>query len=135
MSQPNKGTDGRNFAWVDKWVRMTGERAKIDAKANNTYIIYKTENGWVKEYPGIKIVPFEMEENSGDEAADMWPNDGICREAYKQGIEQGMQIYKFWMQKVPIAEISKKLDISVEEIESAVRSAGGTDPYSEQAEE
>lgn len=53
----------RKFYWIDKWVKMTGERAKIDAKANNTYIIYNTENGWVKEYPDGSIVPFEKENN------------------------------------------------------------------------
>lgn len=53
----------RKFDWIDKWVKMTGERAKIDAKANNTYIIYNTENGWVKEYPDGSIVPFEKEHN------------------------------------------------------------------------
>ena len=49
----------RKFSWIDKWVKMTCERAKIDAKANNTYIIYNTESGWVKKYPNGSIVPFE----------------------------------------------------------------------------
>jgi len=44
----------RKFAWIDKWIGMTGERAKIDAKANGTYIVYDTENGPVKEYPDGK---------------------------------------------------------------------------------
>jgi len=52
----------RKFSWIDKWVKMTGERAKVDAKANNTYIIYNTENGWVKEYPGGKIIPLDKED-------------------------------------------------------------------------
>ena len=42
----NEESRGRKFEWIDKWVKMTGERAKIDAKANNTHIIYSTEKGW-----------------------------------------------------------------------------------------
>lgn len=44
---------------VEKWVKMTRERARIDAKVNNKYIIYDTDNGWVKEYPNGDIVPFD----------------------------------------------------------------------------
>lgn len=34
-----------------KLVRLTGDRAKLDAKANGTYIVYKTSEGkFVKEY-------------------------------------------------------------------------------------
>lgn len=54
----------RKFAWVDKWAKMTGERAKIDAKANNTYIIYDLEGKLVKEYPDGKIV--ELNTSNGD---------------------------------------------------------------------
>ena len=36
---------------------MTRERAMIDAKVNDTFIVYKTDNGeLVKEYPSGKIV-------------------------------------------------------------------------------
>jgi hypothetical protein len=35
---------------------MTGERTKIDAKIHNTYIVYKNEQGIVKEYPNGDIV-------------------------------------------------------------------------------
>ncbi|SDJ14175.1 hypothetical protein MUO14_13150 [Halobacillus shinanisalinarum] len=56
-------SQGRKFAWVDKWVKMTGDRAKIDAKANNTYIVYETENGLVKEYPDGTIVNFDKKPN------------------------------------------------------------------------
>lgn len=59
----NEKSRERKFEWIDKWVRMTGERAKIDAKANNTYIIYNTKNGWVREYPDGTIVPHEQELN------------------------------------------------------------------------
>ena len=34
---------------------MTGERARIDAKIHNTYIVYKNEKGIVKEYPNGKV--------------------------------------------------------------------------------
>lgn len=40
---------------------MTGERAKIDAKANNTYIIYNTEEGLVREYPDGIIISLDHE--------------------------------------------------------------------------
>lgn len=61
MADQSGKSGGRKFEWVDKWVRMTGERAKIDAKANNTYIIYNTENGCVREYPDGTIVPHVRE--------------------------------------------------------------------------
>lgn len=54
MSEQNSG---RKFGWIDKWVKMTGERALIDAKANNTYIVYKKDGVWVKHYPNGEIVP------------------------------------------------------------------------------
>ncbi|WP_310551581.1 hypothetical protein [Paenibacillus glufosinatiresistens] len=39
-----------------KWIRLTGDRAKLDAKANGTYIVYKTAEGHiVKEYSTGKI--------------------------------------------------------------------------------
>ncbi|AWB47003.1 hypothetical protein DCC85_16040 [Paenibacillus sp. CAA11] len=39
-----------------KLIRLTGERAKLDAKANGTYIVYKTNEGQiVKEYSTGKI--------------------------------------------------------------------------------
>lgn len=41
----------RKFAWADKWIKMTGERARIDAKVNNTYIVYKKNGVLVKEFP------------------------------------------------------------------------------------
>ncbi|ETT65460.1 hypothetical protein C173_20581 [Paenibacillus sp. FSL R7-277] len=34
-----------------KLIRLTGDRAKLDAKANGTYIVYKTNEGQiVREY-------------------------------------------------------------------------------------
>ncbi|QTC41318.1 hypothetical protein I7V34_19970 [Bacillus sp. V3] len=57
MSDNKIDSKQRKFEWIEKWVKMTGVRAKIDAKANNTHIIYKTENGWVREYPDGTVVP------------------------------------------------------------------------------
>ncbi|TCP25581.1 hypothetical protein EV207_12111 [Scopulibacillus darangshiensis] len=59
MLENHKESQKRKFAWADKWVKMTGERAKIDAKANNTYIVYETKKGLVKEYPDGKIVKID----------------------------------------------------------------------------
>lgn len=43
---------------LHKLIKLTGDRAKLDAKANDTYIVYKTGNGQiVKEYVDGKIVP------------------------------------------------------------------------------
>lgn len=40
-----------------KFIKLTGDRAKLDAKANGTYIIYKTTDGdFVKEYSTGEIV-------------------------------------------------------------------------------
>ncbi|KXH87544.1 hypothetical protein [Sporosarcina sp. HYO08] len=47
----------RKFGWVDKWAKMTGERAMIDAKANNTYIVYEKNGKLVKEFPNGDVVP------------------------------------------------------------------------------
>ncbi|AIQ45746.1 hypothetical protein R70723_07510 [Paenibacillus sp. FSL R7-0273] len=39
-----------------KLIRLTGDRAKLDAKANGTYIVYKTNEGqFVREYSTGKI--------------------------------------------------------------------------------
>ncbi len=39
-----------------KLIRLTGDRAKLDAKANGTYIVYKTPEGQiVREYSTGKI--------------------------------------------------------------------------------
>lgn len=54
----------RKFAWMDKWVKLTGDRARIDAKANGTYIVYEKDGQLVKEYPDGKIVP--LNKDGGD---------------------------------------------------------------------
>ncbi|MGY0692097.1 hypothetical protein ACW2QC_04790 [Virgibacillus sp. FSP13] len=50
----------RKFAWIDKWVKMTGDRARIDAKANDTCIVYETEKGIVQEYPDGKVIKLDQ---------------------------------------------------------------------------
>jgi hypothetical protein len=43
---------------LQKLIKLTGDRAKLDAKANETYIVYKTEEGQiVKEYSDGHIIP------------------------------------------------------------------------------
>lgn len=48
----------RKYGWIDKWAKMTGERARIDAKANETYIVYEKDQRLVKEFPDGKIISF-----------------------------------------------------------------------------
>lgn len=43
---------------------MTGERARIDAKANKTYIIYEKNGKLVKEFPDGKITPLDNDGES-----------------------------------------------------------------------
>lgn len=54
----------RKYGWVSKWAKMTGDRARIDAKANNTYIVYEKEGKLVKEFPDGQIHPLEKEDES-----------------------------------------------------------------------
>lgn len=54
----------RKYGWIDKWAQMTGERAKIDAKANKTYIIYEKNHELVKEFPDGKVIPLERDGES-----------------------------------------------------------------------
>jgi hypothetical protein len=43
---------------LQKLIKLTGDRAKLDAKANDTYIVYKTDKGQiVKEYSNGDIIP------------------------------------------------------------------------------
>lgn len=43
---------------LQKLIKLTGDRARLDAKANNTYIVYKTAEGQiVKEFPDGSIAP------------------------------------------------------------------------------
>ncbi|WP_169833359.1 hypothetical protein [Paenibacillus oryzae] len=46
------------FKDLEKLIKLTGDRAKLDAKANDTYIVYKTAKGQiVKEYNNGDVVP------------------------------------------------------------------------------
>lgn len=43
---------------LQKLVKLTGDRARLDAKANNTSIVYKTAEGQiVRDFPDWRIVP------------------------------------------------------------------------------
>ena len=55
----------RKFEWVDKWAKMTGERARIDAKVHKTAIVYRTEQGWVRENYNGRIERINSEDNRG----------------------------------------------------------------------
>lgn len=58
MFEQQHNLSKRKYGWVDKWARMTGERARIDAKANKTYIVYEKNGRLVKEFPDGHIIPF-----------------------------------------------------------------------------
>ncbi|WP_085505213.1 hypothetical protein [Thalassobacillus devorans] len=61
MLEHNEHSRKRKYGWVNQWAKMTGERAKIDAKVNNTYIVYATKDGLVKEFPNGEIKPYTEE--------------------------------------------------------------------------
>ncbi|ALS27147.1 hypothetical protein IJ21_17460 [Paenibacillus sp. 32O-W] len=45
---------------LQKLIELTGDRARLDAKANGTYIVYQTKKGQiVKEYANGLIVPID----------------------------------------------------------------------------
>jgi hypothetical protein len=56
----------RKFEWVEKWEKMTSERARIDAKVHKTAIVYNTKNGRVKEHYDGTIEIINTEENRGE---------------------------------------------------------------------
>ncbi|WP_159885763.1 hypothetical protein [Paenibacillus puerhi] len=50
---------------LQKFIKLTGGRAKLDAKANDTYIVYKTAEGQiVKEYSDGHIIPVSDQDSS-----------------------------------------------------------------------
>ncbi|WP_284642049.1 hypothetical protein [Paenibacillus silviterrae] len=50
---------------LQKLIKLTGDRAKLDAKANETYIVYKTAEGQiVKEYNDGHIIPVTEQDAS-----------------------------------------------------------------------
>ncbi|QDP41982.1 hypothetical protein [Radiobacillus deserti] len=55
----------RKFAWMDKYIKQTGNVARMEAKKNGTYIIYEKDGQLVKEYPDGKILP--LKDKSQDE--------------------------------------------------------------------
>ncbi|HLR51651.1 MAG TPA: hypothetical protein VK072_02090 [Candidatus Avamphibacillus sp.] len=63
MLEKQSNVPERKFAWADKWIKMTGERARIDAKVNNTYIVYKKNGVLVKEFPDGNTIPLVTENN------------------------------------------------------------------------
>lgn len=50
MSETQKNVPKRKFGWVDKWVKMTGERARIDAKAIILILFTKRMENWSKNF-------------------------------------------------------------------------------------
>ncbi|WP_179090322.1 hypothetical protein MHI37_10035 [Paenibacillus sp. FSL H8-0548] len=49
---------------LQKLIKLTGDRAKLDAKANGTYVIYKTKDGqFMKEHSNGNIEQIEKQEN------------------------------------------------------------------------
>ena len=52
---------------LNKFIKLTGDRAKLDAKANGTYIVYKTSDGhMVREYSNGEIERIEDSELSNE---------------------------------------------------------------------
>lgn len=50
---------------LQKLIKLTGDRAKLDAKANDTYIVYKTAEGQiVKEYSDGNVIPVSEQDGS-----------------------------------------------------------------------
>ena len=61
MSEEQNNETNRKYEWLSPWVKMTGERARIDAKVHNTYIVYEKDGKFVKEFPNGDIVPADAE--------------------------------------------------------------------------
>lgn len=59
MSEQQNNRPKRKYGWVDKQAKMTGDRAMIDSKVYNTYIIYEKGGELVKEYPNGDIMPLD----------------------------------------------------------------------------
>lgn len=48
---------------LQKLIRMTGDRAKIDAKANGTYVVYKNDKGQlIKEHANGTFESLDVED-------------------------------------------------------------------------
>lgn len=61
MLEQQNNEHNRKYGWIDKCAKMTGERARIDAKVNQTYSIYEKDGKIVKEYADGRILPFVKE--------------------------------------------------------------------------
>ncbi|SIS63607.1 hypothetical protein [Salimicrobium flavidum] len=68
MLEHNEDSRKRKYDWIHQWAQMTGERAMIDAKVNDTYIVYATKDGLVKEFPNGEAKPLSdgNQEESND---------------------------------------------------------------------
>ncbi|SES04346.1 hypothetical protein SAMN04487944_1166 [Gracilibacillus ureilyticus] len=64
MLEEQNNEPKRKYEWLSKWAKMTGERARIDAKVNNTYIVYEKDGKLVKEYPNGDIAPLKKDGDS-----------------------------------------------------------------------
>lgn len=53
----------RKYAYLDEWVKLTGQMAKAQAKEKGRYEVYIKNGQWVKEYPNGEIIPFSGDEN------------------------------------------------------------------------
>ena len=50
---------------LQKLIQLTGDRAKLDAKANETYIVYKNAEGQIiKEYNNGHVIPVTEQDSS-----------------------------------------------------------------------
>ncbi|QCT01590.1 hypothetical protein E6C60_0869 [Paenibacillus algicola] len=50
---------------LQKLIKLTGDRAKLDAKANDTYIVYKNAQGqMIKEYNNGHMIPVTGHDSS-----------------------------------------------------------------------
>ncbi|CAM4245672.1 hypothetical protein L1N85_01875 [Paenibacillus alkaliterrae] len=48
---------------LSKLIKLTGDRAKLDAKANGTYIVYKTNEGqFIREHSNGEIERIKEED-------------------------------------------------------------------------
>lgn len=62
MADNKNNRQKRKYAWMDEYIKRTGEVAMEQAKKNNTYIVYELDGKLVKEYPNGKIIPLNVEE-------------------------------------------------------------------------
>lgn len=66
MLEKQDNVPEKKISWADKWIKMTGERTRIDAKVNSTYIVYKKYGILVKEFPDGNTEPLVDEDKPND---------------------------------------------------------------------